>query len=198
MAETAAAHLPSTDWSPFGDAARELPMRRAGTSLSVAETPAAFILRANITDAAFLKATVQALRLTLPSAVGEVVRAEDKRIFWLGPDMWLLLVPPHAAGETGQTLTRLTARFLHASTVEITETRAWLKLEGPAARQILMRLMSRDLRDTAFPIGACVGALLGPLNVLLERTGEDAYLIAGATSSAEFLANLARDALATL
>ena len=98
--------------------------------------------------------------------------------------------------ETSQKLTVLTARFLHASFIETTETRAWLRLEGPAARETLMKLTARDLRDSAFPIGACVGALLGPMHALMERVGEDAYLIAGPTSSAEFLATMIRDALA--
>lgn len=201
MAEAAPRPTPHSGpdaWSPFGEAARALPMRRVQTTLSIADTPAAFVLRADVADAAFLKAVKQTLGLTLSLAVGEVSHAEEKRIFWLGPDMWLLLVPPSGATDVAQALTKLTARFLHASNVETTETRVWLSLEGSKARATLMRLMSRDLRDTAFPIGACAGARLGPLHVLLERTGEDAYLIAGSTSSAEFLANLACDALATL
>ena len=183
-------------WSPFGDSGKELPMTRAGTTVSIAETPATFVLQGDRNDAAFLAAVEDAVGLTLPMTVGEVVRAKALRAFWLGPDMWLLLAPLDEAEDASRSLTVLTARFLHASAVETTETRAWIKLEGPAARQTLMKLTARDLRDKALPVGACSGALLGPLHALLERVAEDAYMIAGPVSSAEFMAEMARDALA--
>jgi len=190
MPETAA------NWSPFGDSGRDLPMTREGTTIAIAETPAAFVLQGNCRDGVYYKAAEDVLGLALPKLVSEVIRSETCRAFWLGPDMWLLLAPAAEAVETSQKLAVLTARFLHASFIETTETRAWLKLEGPAARETLMKLTARDLRDSAFPIGACVGALLGPMHALMERVGEDAYLIAGPTSSAEFLATMMRDALA--
>jgi sarcosine oxidase, subunit gamma len=190
MAETAA------NWSPFGEKGRDLPMTREGTTIAIAETPAAFVLQGNCRDGVYYKAAEDVLGLALPKLVSEVARSETCRAFWLGPDMWLLLAPAAEAVETSQKLAVLTARFLHASFIETTETRAWLRLEGPAARETLMKLTARDLRDSAFPIGACVGALLGPMHALMERVGEDAYLIAGPTSSAEFLATMMRDALA--
>lgn len=190
MPETAA------NWSPFGDKGRDLPMTREGTTIAVAETPAAFVLQGNCRDGVYYKAAEDVLGLALPKLVSEVARSETYRAFWLGPDMWLLLAPAAEAVEASQKLAVLTARFLHASFIETTETRAWLRLEGPAARETLMKLTARDLRDSAFPIGACVGALLGPMHALMERVSEDAYLIAGPTSSAEFLATMMRDALA--
>ena len=190
MAEAAA------NWFPFGDKGRDLPMTRAGTIVAIAETPAAFVLQGKCGDGAYYKAAEETLGLALPKVVSEVARSETCRAFWLGPDMWLLLAPAAEAIETSQKLTVLTARFLHASFIETTETRAWLRLEGPAARETLMKLTARDLRDSAFPTGACVGAALGPLHALMERIGEDAYLIAGPISSAEFLATMMRDALA--
>ena len=190
MAEAAA------NWSPFGDSGRDLPMTRAGTTVSIAETPATFVLQGNCSDGPFYEAGEKALGLSLPKVVSEVSRSNTCRAFWLGPDMWLVLASEAEAVETSQRLSVLTARFLHASFIETTETRAWLRLEGPSARQTLMKLTARDFRDDAFPVGACVGALLGPLHVLVERSGEDAYLIAGPTSSAEFLATMMRDALA--
>jgi sarcosine oxidase subunit gamma len=186
----------ATNWSPFGDRGRDLPMTRAGTTIAIAETPAAFVLQGDCRDESYYKAAEDVLGLALPKLVGEISRSETCRAFWLGPDMSLLLAPATQAVEISQKLAVLTARFLHASFVETTETRAWVTLEGPSARQTLMKLTARDLRDNAFPIGACVGALLGPLHALIERVGEDAYLIAGPTSSAEFLATMMRDALA--
>jgi sarcosine oxidase, subunit gamma len=190
MPETAA------NWSPFGDRGRDLPMTREGTTIAIAETPIAFVLQGNCRDGVYYKAAEDVLGLVLPKLVSEVARSETRRAFWLGPDMWLLLAPAAEAVEASQKLSVLTARFLHASFIETTETRVWLRLEGPAARETLMKLTARDLRDSAFPIGACIGALLGPMHALMERVGEDAYLIAGPTSSAEFLAAMMRDALA--
>jgi len=190
MAEVAAT------WSQFGDQGRDLPMTRAGTTIAIAEIPVSFVLQGNCSDNGYYKAAEEALGLALPKDVGEVARSETCRAFWLGPDMWLLLAPAAEAVETSQKLALLTARFLHASFVETTETRAWLRLQGPFARKTLMKLTARDLRDSAFPVGACFGVLLGPLHALMERVDEDTYLIAGPTSSAEFLATMMRDALA--
>jgi len=183
-------------WSPFGDQGRDLPMTRAGTTIASAETPASFVLQGNCSDNGYYKAAGEALGLALPKVVGEVARSETYRAFWLGPDMWLLLAPAAEAVEMSEKLALLTAPFLNASFVETTETRAWLRLQGPFARQTLMKLTERDLRDSAFPVGACIGLLLGPLHALMERVDEDTYLIAGPTSSAEFLAAMIRDSLA--
>lgn len=185
----------AANWSPFGEGGKALPMTRAGTTVSIAEAPATFVLQGDCRDGAFLKAAREKLGIELPLQVGDVGLSKAERVFWLGPDMWLVLAPGDAAVETLQRLIVLTTRFLHASVVETTETRAWIRLAGPAARQVLMRLTARDLRDTAFAKGACVGALLGPLHVLLERIDDDAYMIAGPVSSAEFLVEMVRDAL---
>ena len=190
MAEVAA------NWSQFGDQGRDLPITRAGTTIAIAETLVSFVLQGTCSDNGYYKAAEEALGLVLPKDVGEVARSETCRAFWLGPDMWLLLAPAAEAVETSQKLAVLTAPFLHASFVETTETRAWLRLQGPFARQTLMKLTERDLRDSAFPVGACIGLLLGPLHALMERVDEDTYLIAGPTSSAEFLAAMIRDSLA--
>ena len=49
MAETA------TDWSPFGDRGRDLPMTREGTTIAIAETPAAFVLQGNCRDDSYYR-----------------------------------------------------------------------------------------------------------------------------------------------
>lgn len=184
------------NWSPFGDSRKDLPMTRSGTTVAIAETPSTFVLQGDDGDSAFLRAAEETLGFPLPKAVGEVSRVDMHRAFWLGPDMWLVLGASSGALPMAQSMSVLCTRFLHASVVETTEIRAWIRLEGPSARQTLMKLTARDLGDKAFPVGACAGALLGPLHALLERVEEDAYLIAGPTSSAEFLAEMMRDALA--
>lgn len=49
---------------------------------------------------------------------------------------------------------------------------ACVALEGPAARDVLARLVPIDLREAAFPDGACARTLLGHMAVTLLRAGE--------------------------
>lgn len=57
------------------------------------------------------------------------------------------------------------------------QTSAWAccAVEGADARAVLTRLVPIDLRDTSFAIGHAARTLLGHMNCVLMRTGEDRY-----------------------
>ena len=90
MAEVAA------NWSPFGDSGRDLPMTRAGTTVSIAETPATFVLQGNCSDDGLTTRLRRRKRWgsALPKGRRRGVHGPNTcRAFWLGPDMWLVLAP---------------------------------------------------------------------------------------------------------
>lgn len=57
------------------------------------------------------------------------------------------------------------------------QTSAWAScaIEGADTRAVLERLVPIDLRDTAFAVGHAARTLLGHMNCVLMRTGEDRY-----------------------
>lgn len=188
----------ANSWSPFGDAGRVLPMARPGVRLSIMEPPTAFTVRGDISDTAFVQGLEAQFGLATPTSVGGVAVAGDMRLLWLGPDAWLLLAPQGEAGDApaiARQLMVLEARYSHMAAVDTSDTRAWLRLDGPEARTTLAKLTPHDLRDAALPVGACTAADLGPLHVLLERPEPESYIIAGAVSYAEHLAAMLADAV---
>jgi sarcosine oxidase subunit gamma len=52
---------------------------------------------------------------------------------------------------------------------------AMLRLEGEGARDVLARLTPLDLRPSAMAVGHTARSLLGHMNALFHRSGEDAY-----------------------
>lgn len=182
------------DWSPFGALAVRLPAAAAEVTLSVLPTPATFLLLGDIDEPGWRDAIAGAAGVAPSRTVGAVATGADRRMLTLGPDMWLLLCDAPAAG-LGQALLDAAGRFARAGAVETTETRVWLRLEGGGAATALAKLATLDLAPAAFPPGCVYGARLGALACLLERRADDIFVVAGPTSSAEYLAGMLLDAI---
>lgn len=87
----------------------------------------------------------------------------DLRAVWVGPDEALVFGDvPQIAGSVQ---------------ADQSDGISLLRLVGPSARDILMRLVPIDLRDKAFPVCASARTMLAHLAVSLIRTDDDAYEI---------------------
>ena len=91
-----------------------------------------------------------------------------KIVVRLGPDQWLCL-SKDAVEEPG--ISEGAALFRQ------TAMRSWFTLAGPNATPALASLGPRDLALDAFPTGTGGRARLGPMTVILLRTGPEAFLI---------------------
>jgi sarcosine oxidase, subunit gamma len=86
---------------------------------------------------------------------------------WLGPDEWLLLLPE------GQALP-LTAM---ASVVEVSDRQVAIAVTGEQAADVLNAYNPLDLHLEAFPVGMCTRTLFGKAEIVLWRTGTNAFHI---------------------
>jgi sarcosine oxidase subunit gamma len=105
-------------------------------------------------------ATAAALGTALPT--GRVAAVPGGRLIWAGFRAWLLQGP-----DPGEELAELAAVAAQGD--------AWcgLGLSGPAARDVLARLVPLDLDPAAFPVGAAARSLLRhtPLLLVAEAQG---------------------------
>ena len=101
---------------------------------------------------------------------------------WLGPDEWLVLGGREADFPDA------------AAAVDVSANRVCLELTGPGAAGVLARGCALDLHDSVFPPGRCAQTLVARAQVILLRTGEDAFRLLVRPSFAPYLRAWLRDA----
>jgi sarcosine oxidase subunit gamma len=90
---------------------------------------------------------------------------------WLGPDAWLVLGPPGAAGAIVDELEGA-LHGLHRSVVDVSASRAALELSGPRRFELLSTGCSLDLHPRAWRPGMCAQTLYARVPLVLhERPG---------------------------
>ena len=113
-------------------------------------------------------------------APGRWIEAGGFRILRVEPLKWWLLaqgspaVPALPAGA--------------AVELDLSHSRCWLRVEGLAARELLLRFLAVDLRDGSFPDGAALTARFGHVSATLLRAdaaGEPGYDLLLPRSTAE-------------
>jgi sarcosine oxidase subunit gamma len=135
-----------------------------------------FNLRGNASERAFLEAIKTCTGLELPQSANtftELSEQQGLRIFWLGPDEWLI-----EAQQTlcNQLLTDLgqALKGLHHSLIDISGGNICLSLSGDMARYVLAKGCSLDLHFDVFKNGDCAQTSIGKASVLLALTTQPA------------------------
>jgi sarcosine oxidase, subunit gamma len=122
-------------------------------------------------------------------------KAGTRAALWLGPDEWLII------DEAGRDpLADCQAvRALH-SAVGISHRNVGILVSGAAAAATINSGCPQDLSLAVFPVGACSRGVLGKAEIVLWRTGEDAFRVECWRSFSDyvftFLSEAARDAAA--
>ncbi len=155
--------------------------------------------------------------LDLPAGPGDVSGAtEATALLWQGPDEFLLVAPDETVVpaeladherepgalpslSTHPLIVRL-ARVLAESgargqVVDLSANQTTLELSGPSARATLEKGCPMDLHPREFPVGRAVSTTLGPVQVLLWRTGEQQWRIMPRASFAQYTAQWLLDAM---
>lgn len=167
-----------------------LPALGSRARLSVTGPQARYSYRgaADIAGAAF--------GVALPTRPCTAAVAGARAALWLGPDEWLLLAP-EAEGETTERTLRTAIAGGAGSLVEIGHRNVGLTLEGADAARLLNAGCPLDLGASAFPVGMVTRTLLGKVEIVLWRTGPQAFHIETWRSFAPyvvgFLAEAAHD-----
>ncbi|HJM50447.1 MAG TPA: sarcosine oxidase subunit gamma family protein [Alphaproteobacteria bacterium] len=161
----------------------------AGAGVVMAERPFRGLvnLRGDAGDKDFCRAVAEVLGET-PPGEPNTTAGSSPRLFWLGPDEWLVMTAEDGGSAVAAALTSALSGLAAAAT-DISESRTIIDLSGPRARQVLMKGCGLDVHPRAFPSGACAQTLLGQVGVLLHCLDAEAgqYEITVPRSFAEYL-----------
>jgi sarcosine oxidase, subunit gamma len=139
-----------------------------GVRISVLPPAERISLRA---PAASIAALSKALNVDLPNKPKNSASTGGRTALWLGPDEWLVIA------QTGDPLGDCgSVNALH-SAVGISHRNIAISVIGPGAAATVNAGCPQDLSLDAFPVGACSRTILGKVEIVLLRTGEDAFRV---------------------
>lgn len=176
---------------------REKLAGRSVKAKSVTLTPAPAASRLSVRAAEDAVTSVsRALGVTLPQRPKTSAVSKDglRTAMWLGPDEWLVIAP----ADHDLTADAARAKALHAA-VDVSHRNVAILVEGSGAEACLSAGCPQDLSPAAFPVGACSRTVLGKIEIVLLRTGAEAFRVECWRSFADyawgFLEDAARDAV---
>ncbi len=169
---------------------------RAAGSAHVSVTPAPDASRLSLRARAdAVGALSKALGIDLPTKPKTSATKGTRTAFWLGPDEWLVLDVPgkDLVGECAK------SKVLH-SAVDISQRNTAVLVTGRNAEATLSAGCPQNLSDRAFPVGAVSRTLLGKAEVVIHRTGAQAFRVECWRSFSDYvftyLSDAARDSAA--
>lgn len=159
----------------MAEAARSLPLEgRIFGGNGVTMAPAAPAERIGLRAGDEARAAIgKAIGGALPKAIGKSTSKAGTTVMCIGPDEWLV-VDDKARGLASK-LDALDGVLLSA--VDVSHRNTAIMISGELAAAALASGCPRDLRDAAFPVGACARTLLDKAEIVLLRTAPDAYRI---------------------
>lgn len=148
---------------------RDLPEHAVDRQLRISQVQGVRVrvLRLWRPDARLLKRLNKVFGSDLPVAPNATA-GERVRLLWTGPGEWTVL---GCAPRLEQDLAAACAEALH-HLADVTEGRAILTIEGPAAPDLLAKGCSLDFHPRVFRAGTCAQSPLAQLRVLIERPTE--------------------------
>lgn len=137
----------------------------AAVSITVRAGTGFVNLRGSPADSAFLDAAAGSLGQDLP-LVPNRMSFGGRRIYWLGPDEWLIVT---AAGDAAKTALALgeACSGLHVAANDVSGGNVALQLAGDSVRDVLARGCTLDLHPDVFTVSSCAQSGLAKANVLL-------------------------------
>ncbi|MGZ0186485.1 MAG: sarcosine oxidase subunit gamma [Alphaproteobacteria bacterium] len=136
-------------------------------------------LRGRLQDAVFVEHAASTLGFSLPEDSRRASSNESRCVFRLSPDHWLALDDVDA----GFGLRLEETDGLRA--IDVSSTRARLRLQGAAVRDLLSVGAQIDLRVRAFPAGAFAQTPVGNATAILYAREDDVFDVLIARSFAK-------------
>ena len=127
-------------------------------------------LRGDAGDAGFGPAVEDALALALP-VEANTLSSGDRRIYWLGPDEWLVRTRIDETRALCSALRAATSE-LHSAVNEQSGGLVSLLLTGEAVEDMLARGTTLDVHSSRFTRGSCAQTGLAKASVLMARLDE--------------------------
>jgi sarcosine oxidase subunit gamma len=173
-----------------------------------ATVPASSVGACDISERQFLELTLvrgDASLVSFRDAVRAVTGAEvpvvpntmsasaDYRVFWMGPDEWLIQSATPRLPALEQPLrTALSGQF--AAVVDVSSGYTVFQLRGAKARAVLEKGCPLDLHPREFKLGQCAQSQFFKADVLLYRVDEQAWELVVRRSFADYAARILKDA----
>lgn len=113
-----------------------------------------------------------AFGLELPQRAKTSASVAGRHALWLGPDEWLLI------DENGADLMAIASGVsaLHSAT-DVSHRNTAILVSGPDAAGAIASSCPLDLGKVIFPVGAAARTVLGKIEIVLLRTGDEDYRV---------------------
>jgi len=110
----------------------------------------------------------QVLEIALPTQPNTCEALESGRIFWLGPDEWLLVVAESQGTPLTQKLSEAWEPYFH-SIVDVSGGQTVIRISGNKAVEVLNLGCTLDLHSSSFKVKSCAQSLIHGVPILLSR-----------------------------
>lgn len=131
-------------------------------------------LRGLASDRKFMAAAKEVLGVELPKKPRTSATWGDIRVLWLSIDQWLVLCNGEKTAELLAGL-RQALSGIHSLAVDVSDMRAIVRLEGKAARTVLMKGCSLDLLSGDYAQGTVRRLRFAEIAALLHVVEEDVF-----------------------
>jgi sarcosine oxidase subunit gamma len=130
-------------------------------------------LRARDNNTGFLAVTLKVLGCEPPTAANTVIESGDYRIYWLGPDEWLVVTP---TGQQDQVKTELLASLdgVFCAVVDNSSGLTMLHVTGDNAAALLATDCPFDLHPRQFKHGQCAQTRLAKAGMTISPLADGA------------------------
>lgn len=152
-------------------------------------------LRGKSDNAGFLAAVNKVLACSLPIEANTVAESDDDKIYWLGPDEWLVITPTEQQNKVqSELLVALEGVF--ASVVDNSSGLTLLNITGENAANLIARDCPLDLHPRVFKPGQCAQTRLAKAGMILSPlSDETGFELIIRRSFADYLLLWMQDAL---
>ena len=170
-----------------------------GNSPAIREVP--FLgylnLRGRSSDTAFLAAVLKVLGCEPPIEANTMVESGDHRIYWLGPDEWLIVT---STGQQGRVQAELKVALegVYSSLVDNSSGLTMVEISGDNAADLLASACPFDLHPRAFKPGQCAQTRLAKAGMTIApMRGGSGFELVIRRSFADYLLLWLQDAALT-
>lgn len=151
-------------------------------------------LRGDSADETFLKAVEGVLGVGLPLEPNTVVENGELTAIWLGPNEWLLLMPPDQEAKMAQAL-QSALDDLFAAVTDVSGGQTVINIRGHHARDVLYKGCTIDLHPRVFGPGRCAQTHVAKALVLIRQLDDSpSFDLIVRRSFADYLALWLKDA----
>ncbi|CAN7299678.1 sarcosine oxidase subunit gamma [Phyllobacterium sp. LjRoot231] len=141
----------------------------ASVSVTLADNATRVSLRAKA-DA--VPALSKVLGLALPMKPKTTASSGSRTALWLGPDEWLII----DTADSSLVADLAKVKVLH-SAVDVSHRNVGIIVVGKGADAVVNGGCPQDLSLKAFPVGAASRTVLGKIEIVLWRTGENSFRV---------------------